>query len=181
MSSHLRAFHRKAAPIIFLPLLLTAVTGIFYRLGRSFGISNQTANLLMSIHQGGFLGAPLSPIYVLLMGLGLLAMIATGLTLLKRRSSPKAKRDWRWTHRILAPIAFLPLIISAVTGIGYRLGQSWFGLPREQTGLLLRIHQGSYLGEQGRMVYVLLVGLGLLGLLLTGINLSGVLRRPARH
>lgn len=108
-------------------------------------------------------------------------MIATGLTLLKRRSSPKAKRDWRWTHRILAPIAFLPLIISAVTGIGYRLGQSWFGLPREQTGLLLRIHQGSYLGEQGRMVYVLLVGLGLLGLLLTGINLSGVLRRPARH
>jgi uncharacterized iron-regulated membrane protein len=176
-----RTFHRKSAPILFLPLLLTAITGIVYRVGRAWlNIPDATANFLMVIHQGGFLGAPLVPIYVLLMGVGLLAMIATGLVMLKRKAPKKAKQDWRSLHRWLAPIAFLPLIVSAVTGIGYRLGQSWFNLPREQTALLLRIHQGAYLGNPGRVIYVVLIGLGLVGLLISGINLSGVLRRPAR-
>ncbi|WP_448571811.1 PepSY domain-containing protein [Trichothermofontia sp.] len=176
-----RKVHRKIAPVIFLPLCLTALTGIVYRLGSSwFGVPAGLANQFMAIHQGKFLGQPLAPFYVLLSGMGLLVMIGTGITMVpwqrlgQLRSS---NRPWPWVHRTLAVIACLPLSMSALTGIGYGLGRAWFNLPGRQAGWLLQLHQGAYLGPVGRSFYVLLVGLGLLGLLLSGIHLSGILRR----
>jgi hypothetical protein len=172
-----RQYHRKIAPIVFLPLLATALTGILYRLGQSwFDIPGGIAELLMVIHQGEFLGEPLVPIYVLLLGLGLLVMILTGLTLMRRRSSQQ-KLNSRKLHQWLTPILFLPLAISAVTGILYRLGKSWFGLPDQQAAIFLRIHQGTYLGSFFRIIYVLLIGAGLIALLITGISMTGIFRR----
>ncbi len=76
----IRQFHRQVAPIILLPFLITAMTGVAYRLGRSwFGLSRDQAHWLMEIHQGDFLGKQLEPIYVFLNGLGLLFMLATGI------------------------------------------------------------------------------------------------------
>lgn len=184
MSPNFRKWHRKAAPIVFLPLFLTALTGIAYRLGTSWlGLSHTVAEPFLIVHQGEFLGEPLVPFYVLLSGIGLLGMIGSGLTLVRWRrllASPALKRPWPWVHRILAVIVFLPLTISALTGIGYGLGRAWFNLPGPQAGLLLQLHQGAYLGPVGRSLYVLLVGLGLLGLLLSGLQLSGILRRRPR-
>jgi hypothetical protein len=180
MNLNFRTLHRKSAPIIFIPLFLTALTGIAFRLGRTwFGIPDDVAEWFLVIHQGEFLGQMLVPIYVLLMGMGLLGMIITGLTMLRRKNNPSAKpkRDVRWFHRALAPIAFLPLIVSATTGIGYRVGKAWFGLPTEQAALLLRIHQGSYLGNFWRVFYVLLVGAGLVTLLITGMQMTGIFRQ----
>lgn len=181
MNLNFRILHRKSAPIIFIPLFLTALTGVAYRVSRTwFGIPGDVAEWFMVVHQGEFLGRMLVPIYVLLMGVGLLGMISTGLTMLVRRknkSTAAPKRDWRWFHRTIAPIAFLPLIISATTGIGYRLGKAWFELPNEQAALLLRLHQGSYLGSFGRVFYVLLVGVGLIMLLVTGIQMTGIFRK----
>lgn len=73
-------------------------------------------------------------------------------------------------------IAFLPLFVSAITGIAYRLGRAWFALSSQQASILLRIHQGSYLGNF-KAVYVLLVGLSLLALLITGIQMTGIFRK----
>ena len=88
MSAALRKLHRRIAPILFLPLLASALTGVAYRLGRSwFGIPDSAANFFMVIHQGEYLGLRLVPVYVLLVGLGLVAMIVTGLTMLKRRAN----------------------------------------------------------------------------------------------
>jgi uncharacterized iron-regulated membrane protein len=175
-----RKLHRKSAPIIFLPLLLSALTGVAYSLGRTwFDIPGKTANFLMTVHEGRYLGKPLVPIYVLLVGLGLLGMIVTGLTLIKwqrKTSKSNPKRDWRWFHRLLAPIAFLPLFVSAITGIAYRLGRTWFGLSYQQTSILLQLHQGSYLGIF-QVVYVLLIGVSLLALLITGIQMTGIFRK----
>jgi uncharacterized iron-regulated membrane protein len=176
----LRKLHRKTAPIVFIPLVLTAVTGVAYRLGRSwFGIPDGVAEFFMTIHEGRFLGESLVPVYVLLVGLGLLGMITTGLVMLKpkRQSSQHTpKMDLRGFHRVLAPIAFLPLIVSSLTGVAYRLGKAWFNLPSNQAAILLQIHQGSYLGSALKPLYVLLVGAGLIGLLITGIQMSGIFR-----
>ena len=135
----------------------------------------------MTIHEGRFLGQALVPIYVLLMGLGLLGLLATGLVMIIKRKPSKAKasskRDWRWYHRFVAPIALLPLLVSAITGIGYRLGKAWFGLSNEQAAILLRLHQGSYLGDALKPVYVLLVGIGLIVLLISGIQMTGIVRK----
>ncbi|MBW4620094.1 MAG: PepSY domain-containing protein [Cyanosarcina radialis HA8281-LM2] len=86
-------------------------------------------------------------------------------------SKLSGKLDRRSVHRILAPIIFLPLTVSAITGITYRLGKSWFGLSKDRALILLQIHQGSYFGSFFRPIYVLLVGLGLVAMLITGINM----------
>lgn len=173
-----RKLHRKTAPILFLPLLLTALTGIAYRIARSwFGVSDSVGDFFMTIHEGRFLGQGLVPIYVLLVGLGLLGMIVTGLTMTKLNAKAKPRKNQRWVHRILGLIAFLPLLISGITGIAYRLGKTWFGLSNEQASILMTLHQGSYLGQTLRPIYVLLVGLTLIGLLVTGIRMTGIFRR----
>jgi hypothetical protein len=178
---HFRKLHRKIAPVLFLPLLLSAVTGVLFRLGRNWWeLPNEVTGWMMAIHQGEYLGSSLSPIYVLLVGLGLLGLVISGLSMLKVKhqlTQHPSKRNLRWIHHSVAAIAFLPLVVSATTGITYRLGQTWFGLPLEQTAIVLQLHQGSYLGEQLKVFYVLLVGLGLVTLLITGIQMTGIFRR----
>ncbi|NER83906.1 MAG: PepSY domain-containing protein [Leptolyngbya sp. SIO1D8] len=67
------------APLVLLPLLITVTTGVVYRLGKSwFGLTRDQVHFLMMIHEGEYLGPTLEPIYVLLNGLGLLWMLATG-------------------------------------------------------------------------------------------------------
>jgi PepSY-associated TM region len=181
MMINFRKLHRKSAPIVFIPLFLSALTGVAYSLGRNwFGIPGEIAGFLLNLHEGRFLGKPLVPVYVLLVGLGLLGMVVTGVTMIKwqrKASKSQPKKDWRWVHRVLSPIAFLPLFVSAITGIGYRLGRAWFGLSREQASILLQIHQGSYLGNTFKPFYVLLVGASLLALLITGIQMTGIFRK----
>jgi DMSO/TMAO reductase YedYZ heme-binding membrane subunit len=177
-----RKLHRKIAPIIFIPLVLSAVTGLIYKLGKNwFGMSSEVADVMMSIHEGRFLGERLVPIYVLLVGMGLLAAIVSGVALLQRtlkrlQSQPK-QFTWRSLHGWLSPIVFLPLAITAMTGIAYRLGKDWFGLSNKQASIFMRLHQGSFLSSSLQSVYVLFVGVGLLAMLITGIQMSGILRK----
>ncbi|MDB9312828.1 PepSY domain-containing protein [Spirulina sp. CS-785/01] len=79
------------------------------------------------------------------------------------------KRTFRKLHRTLAPIIVLPFVVTALTGIAYRLGKSWFGLSRDQVHFLMVIHEGEYLGDFLEPIYVLLNGLGLLFMLGTGL------------
>lgn len=183
-----RKLHRKIAPILLLPLLLSALSGVAFRVGRSwFGLSDDFGDLMMVIHEGKYLGKPLVPVYVLLTGLGLAAMLVSGITMIKQhrknsqgKSKPK-KFSFRTLHSLIAPVLFLPLLVSASTGIAYRLGKAWFGLSGEQAKFFLNIHQGSYLGKELRAAYVLLVGLGLLAMLVTGIQMTGIFRsRPVK-
>lgn len=74
-------------------------------------------------------------------------------------------RKW---HSTIAPIVLLPLIVTVTTGVTYRLSKDWFGLSRDQVHFLMTIHEGEYLGETLEPFYVLLNGLGLLWMLVTG-------------
>ncbi|QDZ40607.1 PepSY domain-containing protein [Euhalothece natronophila Z-M001] len=80
----------------------------------------------------------------------------------------KKFREW---HRRIAGIMILPLIITAITGISYRLLKDWFGWSRDQAHFLMVIHEGEYLGDQLKGIYVLLNGLGVLFLLTTGATM----------
>ncbi len=59
-------------------------------------------------------------------------------------------------------------MVTMLTGVVYRLGKSWFGLSRDQIHFLMIIHEGEYLGPTLEPIYVLLNGLGLLWMLVTG-------------
>lgn len=50
-------------------------------------------------------------------------------------------------HRKIAPIVFIPLMLSAVTGIAYRVGKSWFGLSKGFGNGMMMLHEGRFLGE----------------------------------
>ncbi|MBE9118748.1 PepSY domain-containing protein [Lusitaniella coriacea LEGE 07157] len=77
-------------------------------------------------------------------------------------------RRFRKLHRTIAPIVLLPLLVTVFTGVTYRLGKSWFGLSRDRVHFLMTIHEGEYLGDTLEPLYVLLNGLGLLWMLITG-------------
>ncbi|MEO1429866.1 MAG: PepSY domain-containing protein [Cyanobacteria bacterium J06633_8] len=75
----LRKLHLTIAPVVILPLLITVSTGVVYRISKDwFGLSRNQVHFLMVIHEGEYLGKTLEPVYVLLNGLGLLWMLATG-------------------------------------------------------------------------------------------------------
>lgn len=74
----------------------------------------------------------------------------------------------RQLHIALAPIVILPLMVTMVTGVVYRIGKDWLGWTRDQVHFLMVIHEGEYWGETLEPVYVLLNGLGLLWMLATG-------------
>ncbi len=81
------------------------------------------------------------------------------------------KFNFRQLHRQMAPFVIFPLLITALTGISYRLLKSWFGFSRDSVHFLMVIHEGEYLGDFGEPIYVLLNGLGLIFMLVTGINI----------
>ena len=85
-------------------------------------------------------------------------------------------------HKILAPIVFVPLFVTVITGIAYRLGIAWFGFTKEQVYILVKIHEGAILGDFLRPFYVLLNGIGLLWMLMTGLIISGIFdRKPKKN
>lgn len=77
-------------------------------------------------------------------------------------------RQFRKFHRTVAPFVLFPMFITVLTGVSYRLARNWFGLSREQAHFLMVIHEGEYFGQVLESVYVLLNGLGLLWMLITG-------------
>ncbi len=78
----------------------------------------------------------------------------------------------RQAHSTLAPLVMLPLLLTVVTGLSYRLLRDWGDVGRDRAHVLLVLHEGEWLtrwfGSNGETVYVLLNGLGLLWMLATG-------------
>jgi hypothetical protein len=81
---------------------------------------------------------------------------------------------FRKYHRILAPIIFLPLILTTITGMATTMTAEWrlnLGISRH---LLLDIHTGEIFHLQA--IYPILNGLGVIGLLVTGISMTGMFK-----
>lgn len=159
-------------------MLVTLATGVLYRTGRAwFGMGKETGGRVLDIHAGAWLGQTGSVLYVLIVGAGLLGLVASGFYLVLKS---RAKGNPRRFHRILGAVFLLPLTASAVTGIAFKVGEEWLHLPDSTLGLLMNIHQGSWLGPQVRPFYVLAIGLGLLSLSLTGIQMTGIFRKKSK-
>lgn len=169
MSFPTRKLHRLVSPFLFVLLAVSAATGIAYRAGKKwFGVDGQTGQAIMEWHTGEWLGPALSPFYVLITGSGLVFLLATGLFMLRRRSGKEFARS---SHRVLGLLLSLPLALTAITGVAYELGQSWFGISEETADLLMTIHEGGWLGRNLKVYYVVVTGSGLLAIGLFGLAL----------
>jgi hypothetical protein len=88
----LRRGHRVLAVILLLPLAVTAVTGVAVEVGQAwFGMGEETADFLMMLHEGGWLGKKYKVFYSVCVGGGVLALGFMGLLLLRKRR-PAAKK-----------------------------------------------------------------------------------------
>jgi hypothetical protein len=84
------------------------------------------------------------------------------------------KRAFRKYHRVLATILCLPLALTVLTGMATTMVGEWslnLGLSR---GLLLGLHTGEIFHLQG--IYPILNGLGLVGLLVTGMSMTSLFK-----
>lgn len=88
-------------------------------------------------------------------------------------------RTFRKYHRTLAIILCLPLILTVLSGMGYIIFDDWFG-QEDIAHFLMEIHTFEFLGLE--KIYPVLNGLGLIGLLVTGLTMSSLFRkRPQRE
>jgi hypothetical protein len=78
----------------------------------------------------------------------------------------------------------LPLLVTVLSGVSYRVSRDWGGLGRDAAHWLMVLHEGEWLtplvGRHGETVYVLLNGLGLLWMLGTGASMVWQRIRPVR-
>lgn len=76
----------------------------------------------------------------------------------------------------MAPLVLAPLLLTAFTGVAYRVLRDWFGWERNQAHGLMTLHEGEWLkpllGAHGETLYVVLNGLGLLWMAGTGSTLA---------
>ncbi|NER46052.1 MAG: peptidase [Symploca sp. SIO1B1] len=90
----------------------------------------------------------------------------------------KLNTVFRRYHRQLAILMFLPLTLTVITGAAYPIFDEWFSL-HQVSKVMLQIHSGRILGLQA--IYPLLNGLGVMGLLITGLNMTGLLRNHSAN
>ncbi|EHC08380.1 hypothetical protein [Fischerella thermalis] len=85
-------------------------------------------------------------------------------------------RVFRRYHRQIAIALCLPLFLTMLTGVGYTIVDEWFG--QEQLGaFILSLHTLEIIHLE--KIYPLLNGLGLLGLLITGLSMTGLFRKSS--
>lgn len=86
------------------------------------------------------------------------------------------RRAFRKYHRTLAIVVSLPLLLTVISGMGYTLLDEWFH-QEQLAGFLLRVHTLKFLHLDG--LYPLLNGLGLLGLLITGLSMTSLFNKKS--
>ena len=81
----------------------------------------------------------------------------------------------RQAHALVAPLVLAPLLLTACTGVAYRVLRDGLGWERDRAHGLMTLHEGEWLkpllGSYGETLYVCLNGLGLLWMLVTGSTL----------
>jgi hypothetical protein len=85
------------------------------------------------------------------------------------------QRAFRKYHRTLAVILCLPLALTVLTGMLATIAESWsipLGLSRST---LLHIHNGEIFHLEA--IYPILNGIGLIGLLVTGVSMTSLFKK----
>lgn len=176
MRQAVRRLHRKFSLFLFALVAVSAATGVSFRVGKKWlGMDGQTGQTVMAWHTGEWLGDEFSIYYVILAGSALLFLLITGVPMLLQKAGGSPFRHW---HRVLGAILFLPLAVTAVTGILYKAGQAWFGITEETADLLMTIHEGGWLGKNLKVYYSVVVGGGFLAL--GALGLATLRKRPSR-
>jgi hypothetical protein len=84
------------------------------------------------------------------------------------------KGTFRKYHRLLAIVICFPLLITACTGVGITIADRWFH-QSDLSGFLISVHTYRIVGLDP--IAPILNGFGLLGLIATGLSMTGLFSR----
>ena len=175
----LRVFHRKAAPWIGVGLIFFALTGMAFRLGRSwFDLDSRKGGVLLSLHSWDWLGGWGSLAMLVLLGSGIVLLITSAISMLwqTRKKLFQSPQAFRLVHRLLGLVLLLPLAVSVVTGVAYRVVELRDGSD-ETLDFLMDLHTGGWIGRGVSPYYIAVLGIAVLGLSFTGWKVG----RPKKH
>ncbi len=82
------------------------------------------------------------------------------------------KKAFRKYHRVIGIIVCLPLLLTVLTGMLVTVVKEWPINTGISSNLMLKIHTGEILHLEA--IDPILNGLGLIGLLVTGMSMSGL-------
>jgi hypothetical protein len=82
-------------------------------------------------------------------------------------------RAFRKYHRLIAIICCLPIALTILSGLGYTILDDILHIEG-MGGLMMKIHTMSFLGLD--KIYPILNGIGLIGLLVTGLTMTSLFR-----
>ena len=88
------------------------------------------------------------------------------------------KRAFRKYHRAIALVIAIPIFLIVLTGMAATFIREWglnFGLS---ASWLIKLHTGEVFHLEA--IYPILNGVGLIGLLVTGLSMSGMFGRKPR-
>ena len=88
------------------------------------------------------------------------------------------KKAFRKYHRTIGIIVCLPLLLTVLTGMFATVAQEWPIDMGISSRLMLKIHTGEIFHLEA--IYPILNGFGLLGLLVTGMSMSGLFNQKKR-
>lgn len=89
------------------------------------------------------------------------------------------KKAFRKYHRILAIIIALPLMLTTLTGMAATIIREWPINTEISARLLMKIHTGEIFNLQA--IYPILNGVGIIGLLVTGLSMSSLFSRRKKQ
>lgn len=88
------------------------------------------------------------------------------------------QRSFRKYHRAIALIISIPILLTTLTGIVTTFIREWGLNIGLSSHWVLKAHTGEIFHLGG--IYPILNGFGLLGLLVTGLNMSGIFNQKRR-
>jgi hypothetical protein len=88
------------------------------------------------------------------------------------------KKAFRKYHRVIGIIVCVPLLLTVLTGMLATIIGEWSVNIGLSSRLMLKIHTGEIFHLQG--IYPILNGFGLIGLLVTGMSMSGLFNQKKK-
>jgi len=85
------------------------------------------------------------------------------------------KRAFRKYHRAIALVCAIPILLTLLTGIAATIIREWGMSLGLSASWFLKIHTGEIFHLEA--IYPILNGLGLLGLVITGMSMTGLFDR----
>ena len=77
--------------------------------------------------------------------IAIMVLATLNLSITMERNKNENLFNSRQFHKALAPWIFLPLFISSITGLLYRVSKDLLGYSREQVHWLMSLHEGEWI------------------------------------